>query len=78
MAATCYFVKPVVDAQPIATSHHSVPFFETRAIGGSQKFKAVHFQIRMCVVYGIVYGLIDTLPIRASSGLKLSLPTESA
>jgi hypothetical protein len=63
MAATWYCVKPVVDAQPIATSHHSfessLPLVKTRAIGGSKNFRG----IRMCVVYGLAYGLIDTLPM---------------
>ena len=66
MAATWYSVEPAVNAPPIATSHHNMSLVETRAIGGSQNFKAVHFQIRMCVVYGILYGLIDTLPMVGS------------
>jgi hypothetical protein len=37
--------------------------FLFRYMGGKKVFEAVNFNLKMCVICGLVYGIIDTIPV---------------
>ncbi len=37
--------------------------FLLRYMGGKKVFEAVNFNLKMCVICGLLYGIIDTIPV---------------